>query len=477
MCPLVVGGDDDFANDVVTALDSICPGVTLKDRTVETTGVVCGGYCQQPAGCNLIQALVDCTETVQIVPAEDLSAVPDNFYVGSTRTIEWYRDSGTKDFCEDCPPDREDDVHPNEAILAHELIHAWHHCPPNPTYLYDAYAQHEELCAVCGENVIRREMGLVERCRYNEASACSACGTATTAVWESTFGYDCVLPDGSDKRDDCDCAAEKEAGDNEDAPKDSTNDKESESTDGDGCLVAWLCWIVRWVRRIAQMCERRHRTPVRRFRALPKDYLLLSDFDSILPGDSPLEQGIKSAAKLLVLKRRRESSPELERWFHRSDDATMLEIVYLSGGYRVILAAVTPERAVFGSNLTLQLVNRRSVIGGVPGDLRLHVLPPVQALALEQMLQTPTFGASSNGIAGRTDIADGHVIFLRVKAGGEIRRTAFKGGTFSGDMSSDVGRPVEPDEGPKWDAINTVLEFGIRELERLGDPWMLRRRP
>jgi hypothetical protein len=212
-----------------------------------------------------------------------------------------------------------------------------------------------------------------------------------------------------------------------------------------------------------------------------RDWVNMSGFEPIVrsPNIDPIDpvrlDQVQTGLRSLVGMRGKRSSPELEAIFLASDAALILELLMMHGGYRVFLFANHPQGPVFASNVQWQL-SRTSYRLGRAGDLQLSPMDPGSWDRVSARLLGPTFGPEAEGIGGRFGVYDGEYQFLRVKNGDDIHQTIGRAYRFGPSLDEDFGRPGEPDEVRKWDAIRTTLAMGLDYLVRQNRPIVLRHR-
>jgi hypothetical protein len=178
------GSTDAFKQDVCGALSTIAPCwsyrmVRVSFRTlfasrfrIESDGTVshsqchsCWRYCAHRAGCNLAEKLIK--DSVTITIDQELHAHPNDmpgtsWWEPAAKRIHWDTEQDSM-----AQPDESGHTYCGKAVvLAHELVHAY----------LDTLSEEK---AVCGENQIRRELGLPDRLLWGPPNQKANCGQYT----------------------------------------------------------------------------------------------------------------------------------------------------------------------------------------------------------------------------------------------------------------------------------------------------------
>jgi len=440
---ITVEGTDAFRGAVETALTRICPGTRCVSGELGVDQVSCSDACMHPGGCNL---LLELTEGQNFTVEIKESFSNSEFVKGiNTDTVWWDPTDVISEECESCDGTgfRQSGGDP---ILAHELIHAWHK-NIKASFRTGTLLDREEECTVLSENLIREEMGETKRCRYAD------CITGETAASLTSGGYTCHILQGKPlAKWQCNCRKRK-----------------------------WPCWLVAtaagWVRALI-----RWEPPRRRIRTLPSDWLQRSGFEDLFHSprfalaEESHRQEMELALKQLVLRRQTDAVPELEQWFNGTDEAVLLEWVYLHGAYRVFFFAMTQGEVMFVTNVEPQVVHgERSLTP--QGDLVRSTIQPSDWSSIWPVIHEAMANPSVPGIGGRFGVMDGGAQFLRLKSGGRIQKTATRALHFAPGQASPVVEPApDPEDMPRWEAIRKILDLGLEEWSRVEGPKILRHR-
>lgn len=469
-----------FREDLEQALKEICPGAELVVDTYSSNGepstghveldseTLCSSkYCAHRAGCNLlIDLLRKPIQVDEILPNTVIvQSDVDQFWPGTPMKVEWVPPyhllcSGTEWPWEDCQQPHCQGCYrgpqPLAALLAHELIHAWHHqkgeyCSPSPA----GWKEPEEICTVQAENQIRWEMGGPTRCSYG--THCIVFPEPNSDLtWQvsdpgCTGGahdgkYDCILLDPYKDQANCGC--------------------------GRYGLSLWsvvkkhaYCWL-----KAAQSLLLREKP---RIPSVPEDWRERSGFDSMyrayldpLPDDSKYRE-MEWLTEFLVARRNELVGEVLEGLFDHSRDAFVLERVTPHGAYTLISYFSTPKGDRFITNLRPPNRGREPPTDN-DGRLTDVLLAPDPGRAARSLLSGDRIREMPDRIGGLFGLADGGADFLQVKSGGQVKVMA--GRNLRQAVIPDLDeerRDRDPDDSLRWAAVRAILEWGRRTRAEL----------
>ncbi len=462
-----------FFSDLEEALEAICPAAELVVDTNSADGApstghveldfgtICASkYCDHRAGCNLLIELlrrpIDANEILPntLIKQNDVN----QFTPTSPMKVEWkppyyIRCSGLEWPWEDCRPPEcvgcYKGPQPLAAILAHELIHAWHH--QIGEYCYSGikgWEAPEEICTVQAENQIRWEMAEPARCSY--AGHCIVFPIpGPDLTWQvpeadctkgaNSGKYDCILLDPNADKANCGC-------------------RPFRPNLWDLVKRRFYCWLTRAFPSFFKD------QPQERF--IPMDWRERSGFDAMyrdhldpLPADSRRHE-MEGLTEFLMQRRNRLVGESLEESFAEARDAFILETVSVHGAYTLVSCFSTPEGERFITNL------RRPFTGREP--------PPTSGSELTDVVLDGGGGRSARGVLGRNAVAgipegiggvfglvDGGAEFLQWKSGGAARAMATR--DLRSAVAPEAGgdrRNGYADDLLRWAGVRAILEWG-----------------
>lgn len=475
-----------FREDLESALHEICPAaklvvdegtdeIPLKGHVeLELQGLCLTKYCAHQAGCNLLIDLTRETTRGGNLPTTTISqGVWTEVFAGEESEVTWrapyYLNARGLDWpAENCPDLGCDwcfyKPHPPAALLAHELIHAWHHQIGEYCQEFGAEAP-EEICTVQSENQLRWEMGKPARCSYM-GTCLEFPSPDSDLTWQVPAeycdggahqnSYDCVLLRKTEDRGDCGCSS-------------------SVALNLTKAARRILCWVKGIILHPVSGIGKRHfRSP---------DWKPESGFEemfgrhlSSLPEPSHGRE-MEALAKSLVRARIDAVDGRLEKLLDRtlqelvgeSRESMVFEALSVHGAYDLIAQFSLPSETLMVTTLGYPSKARKP-----PSTSR----APVKVFSLEpgERFSVGRFSGDDpeltvpEGIGGTFEGTDGGAEFLQLKSPNTKEDPTAVATRNLGIAASSTYRKergaLAPEDVLRWEAMKEAMRWGQRTLER-----------